>query len=175
MKLSSLYKPKNNEVRLYNIILPIWMLVIFPGTWIPVLAANFAIDSGLLLLFLKLRKHDNIKEKWKKSIVKVWLFGMIADIVGGGIIFAAGMISSELLDDRSGFSQAIFGNIWRNAGAAALCVFCMLLSSLLIYIFDSKISFKKAIDDERERKILALLFAIVTMPWLFATGITVGG
>ena len=51
----------------------------------------------------------------------------------------------------------------------------VLLSSLLIYIFDSKISFKNAIDDERERKILALLFAIVTMPWLFATGITVGG
>ncbi len=169
-----LFTPKNNEVRLYNIICPIWMLVIFPGTWIPVLAGNFAIDTGLLLLFLKLRKHDNIKEKWKKSIVKVWLFGMLADIIGGGIIVAVGAVASYN-DGRSSFSQAIFGNIWRNPVAAALCVGCMLLSSLLIYLFDSKISFKKAIDDERERKILALLFAIVTMPWLFATGITVGG
>ena len=104
----------------------------------------------------------------------MWLFGMLSDVVGGGIIVAAGFLSSKI-DDRSGFSRAIFANIWRNAGAAALCVGCMLLSSLLIYLIDSRISFKKAIDDERERKILALLFAIITMPWLFATGITVGG
>ena len=174
MKLSELYTPKNNEVRLYNMIMPVWLLVIFPITWIPVLAGNFAIDSALLLLFLKLRKHDNIKEKWKKSIVKVWLFGMLSDIVGGGLIVAAAFISGAI-DGRSRFSQAILGQIWRDPGAAAFCVGCMLLSSLLIYLFDSKISFRKSVDDERERKILALLFAVVTMPWLFATGITVGG
>ena len=173
MKLSKLFTPKTNEVRLYNLIMPIWLLVIFPAAWIPVLAGNFAIDSVLLLLFLKLRKHDNIKEKWKKSIVKVWLFGMLSDIVGGGIIVAVDCVAANI-DGRSRFSQALLGHIWRDPGAAAVCIACMLLSSLLIYLFDSKISFKKAIDDPHERKILALLFAIVTMPWLFATGITTG-
>ena len=173
MKLRHVFSPKHNEIRMYNIIMPIWLLVIFPVMWLPVLAGNFAIDSGLLLLFLKLRKHDNIKEKWKKSIVKVWLFGMLADIVGGGIIVAVGFIASGI-NGRSSFSQAILGHIWRDPGAAAVCIACMLLSSLLIYVFDSKISFKKAIDDPKERKMLALLFAVVTMPWLFATGITTG-
>ena len=173
MKISPYFTQKNNEVRLYNIIMPIWLLVIFPVMWIPVLAGNFLIDSGLLLLFLKLRKHDSIKEKWKKSIVKVWLFGMLSDIVGGGIIVAVGAVASKI-DGRSRFSQAILGHIWRDPAAAAVCIACMLLSSLLIYLFDSKISFKKAISDERERKILALLFAVITMPWLFATGITTG-
>lgn len=173
MKIRELFAPKTNEVRLNNLIMPIWLVVIFPAAWIPVLVGNFALDSGLLLLFLKLRKHDNIKEKWKKSIIKVWLFGMLSDLVGGGMIVAAGLISSEI-DPQSGFSKAILGHIWRNAGAAAFCVGCMLLSSLLIYLFDSKISFKKAFDDERERKIFALFFAIITMPWLFASGILVG-
>ena len=173
MKIREVFAARTNEVRLNNLIMPIWLLIIFPVTWIPVLIGNFALDSGLLLLFLKLRKHDNIKEKWKKSIIKVWLFGMLSDLVGGGMVFAAGLISSKI-DPRSGFSQAVLGHIWRNAGAAAFCVGCMLLSSLLIYLFDSKISFKKAIDDERERKILALLFAVITMPWLFASGITTG-
>ena len=173
MKISHYFAPKNNEVRMYNIIMPIWLLVIFPVMWIPVLAGNFLIDSGLLLLFLKLRKHDNIKEKWKKSIVKVWLFGMLSDIVGGGIIVLVAVIAG-MINGSTRFSQAILGNIWRDPGAAAVCIACMLLSSLLIYLFDSKISFKKAISDERERKILALLFAVVTMPWLFASGITSG-
>lgn len=173
MKLTELFSPKKQEVRLYNMIMPVWLLVIFPVTWIPVLAGNFVIDSLLLLLFLKLRKHDDIRTKWKKSIVKVWLFGMLSDIVGGAIIVLSAVIAG-MINDQSRFSRYILGPIWRDPGAAAVCVACMLLSSLLIYLFDSKISFRKAIGDPRERKILALLFAVVTTPWLFASGILTG-
>lgn len=173
MKCKELFVPKKQEVRLYNMIMPVWLLVIFPVTWIPVLAGNFVIDSLLLLLFLRLRKHEDIKTKWKKSILKVWLFGMLSDIVGGGIIVLTGFIAAGV-NPQSRFSECILGHIWRDPGAAAVCVACMLLSSLLIYLFDSKISFRKAIGDPRERKILALLFAVVTTPWLFASGILAG-
>ena len=174
MKCIERIMPKTGEVRYYNIIMPVWMLVLFPVTWIPVLAGNFVIDSLLLLLFLKIRKHDEIRTKWKRSILKVWLFGMLADIIGGGIIVLTGIIAEEVSTQHSRFSECIFGHLWRHPGAAAVCVGCMLLSSLLIYLFDSRISFKKAICDPRERKILALLFAVFTMPWLFASGILTG-
>ena len=173
MKLRDLIEPKNSEVRYYNIIMPIWLLVVFPVTWIPVLAASFVIDSLLLLLFLKIRKHDSIREKWKKSILKVWLFGMLSDIVGGGIIFLTSIIADRI-KPGSRFSLYLLGHVWKHLPAAAFCVACMLLSSLLIYLFDSRISFRKSIEDPRERKILALLFAVVTMPWLFASGILTG-
>ena len=72
MKCIERIMPKTDEIRYYNIIMPVWMLVLFPVTWIPVLAGNFVIDSLLLLLFLKIRKHDEIRTKWKRSILKVW-------------------------------------------------------------------------------------------------------
>ena len=39
-------------VRLYNILLPIWLLWIFPQVWLIVLPGNLAIDCAVLLLTL---------------------------------------------------------------------------------------------------------------------------
>ena len=39
-------------VRLYNILLPIWLLWIFPQVWLIVLPGNLAIDCAVLLLAL---------------------------------------------------------------------------------------------------------------------------
>ena len=35
---------KNTDVRLYNVLFPVWLLWFFPVTWIVVLPANFVID-----------------------------------------------------------------------------------------------------------------------------------
>lgn len=36
-------------VRLYNIILPVWLLWIFPQVWLVVLPGNLAVDTLVLL------------------------------------------------------------------------------------------------------------------------------
>jgi len=37
---------KKNQVKIYNLIFPIWLLWLIPATWIVVLPANFLIDPG---------------------------------------------------------------------------------------------------------------------------------
>lgn len=46
-------KPKK-EIRLYNVILPIWMLWIVPPLWLIILPANFIIDFTVFILHLSL-------------------------------------------------------------------------------------------------------------------------
>ena len=46
------------ELRLYNVIFPIWLLFLFPTVLILVIPANLAVDSLVLLLTLLARKHD---------------------------------------------------------------------------------------------------------------------
>ena len=160
-----------NEVRLYNMIMPLWLLLALPVMWLPTLAGNFLIDSIVLAVLLKIKKKQNKKAIWKGCILKVWAFGMLSDLIGGGAL----IILDVLLDAAGAHkaASAIMLNPWVSPLAVLCVAACMVLSSVLIYIFDSKIAFKKTFDDERERRWFALAFAIITTPWLFASSIVV--
>lgn len=68
--------------RLYNLIFPIWMLLLFPMSWLFILPANFIIDSLVLLISLYLLKQSTIKIVYKQVILKIWGFGFLPDLIG---------------------------------------------------------------------------------------------
>lgn len=159
------------DVRLYNMIMPLWLVLAFPVMWLPTLAGNFIIDSIVLLILLKIKKKENKKDIWKGCILKVWAFGMLADIIGGAVLVAISIFLEKIR--RYEASNAIIFNPWANPLSAVSVLFCMALSSVLIYLFDKKISFKKVFDDESDRRCFALAFAVITTPWLFASSIVI--
>ena len=70
------------EVRLYNVLLPVWLLWIFPQVWLVILPGNLLIDCLVLTGALFVLKHRN---KWavvRKLWWKFWLLGFLADFVG---------------------------------------------------------------------------------------------
>ena len=73
---------KKNQTKLYNVIMPIWLLVIFPFTWIIILPLNYLIDTLVLRLTMKHLNIENRKEIYKMTILKTWLFGFLADFIG---------------------------------------------------------------------------------------------
>ena len=70
------------ELRLYNVIFPIWMLWLAPQAWLIALPGNLIVDVVVLTVTLKVLGHRNklavVKELWWKF----WLFGFLADFVG---------------------------------------------------------------------------------------------
>ena len=85
------------EIRLYNIFFPIWLILLFyPLCWLVVLPVNFGVDLLVIVLTLRALHADNIKIKAKKSILKVWLFGFLADIIGGVLLFSTQFIDMFL-------------------------------------------------------------------------------
>ena len=42
-----------NEIKLYNILFPIWLLILMPTAWIAVLPVNFIVDSLVLVIAAK--------------------------------------------------------------------------------------------------------------------------
>ena len=159
------------QIRLYNIIMPLWLLMAYPIMWLPTLAGNFIIDSAVLMLLLKIKKIDNKKQIWKSCIINVWAFGMFSDITGAGALFL--LVMTLYTSGYHTASAAIVNDPWEEPAAAVSVILCMVLSSVLIYLFDSRIAFKKIFEDEKERKRFALYFAILTTPWLFASSIVV--
>ena len=63
---------KNNSVRLYNVMFPVWFLFFIPYLWLVILPVNFGVDSLVLMLSAKKQGVEDRKALWKKHILPVW-------------------------------------------------------------------------------------------------------
>jgi len=155
---------KTKDIKLYNIIFPVYMLWLIPPVIFIVGILNFIIDSVVVLITEKILKLEDMFSKYKKVIFKVWIFGFLADFIGALFLF----ITSALFDDlnipiKYNIDYNPFGNIY----ALIITVIGILIAGILIFIFNKKICFKKIDITEKQRFILSLVMAIVTAPYLF--------
>ncbi len=137
------------DMRIYNVLFPFWMLMLFPVTWLVVIPGNFVIDSLVLIAAMFIFKLADKKAFFKKHILKVYLFGMLSDIAGAGL----------MLIMMLGFELGHMGD------ELYMTVPALLLSAALIFVFNYKVSFK---DCERPFRLkMALIFTVVTAPYTF--------
>ena len=138
-----------NETRLYNVIFPFWMLLLFPQIWLIVLPGNFAIDSIVLLFSMIVLKIENKKQFYKKQIFKIFIFGMLSDFIGSAymffmmLVFDVGHMGDELYLTIPGF----------------------IISAVMIFILNHFITFRNT--DRKLNLKLSLIFAVFTAPYTF--------
>lgn len=137
------------EVKLYNVLFPFWMLLMFPQFWLIVLPGNFIIDSFVLLVCMFLIKIENKKSFYKGNILKIFGFGILSDIIGSAYMlimtgcFQIGRMGDELYITLPG----------------------LVISAISIFIFNYFITLRKY--EIKLRFKIALIFAIVTAPYTF--------
>ena len=158
------------ELKLYNLIFPIWFLLFLPPVILITLTGNFIIDSVVIIICFYTFKLSSInielKSFYKNSVLKVWLFGFLADIIGAVILFIVSAFGHEIgISDK--LISAVNYNPYENVFAVILIIFAMLVSSFFIYLFNYKYTFKKLIKDNLLRLKVSLTIAIVTAPWTF--------
>ena len=139
---------RSGEVRLYNVLFPVWMLMMLPVTWLVVLPGNFLIDSLVLLLGLRMLRITDRRAWYRRHILPVFGFGLLADVIGAAFLFL--MLLGEI--------SSTGDELW-------LTIPAMLLSASCIFVFNFFVTFRKA--ERKTRLRLALLFAIVTAPYTF--------
>lgn len=163
-------KPRSHKsYRLNNVLFPVYMLFLFfPQTWLVALPFNFAFDSLVVVLAMRHWHIDGKKEIWKKSILRVWGFGFLADFLGAAFIIAL-LYGMDL-----GFDI----NIFFNSGTEFLIAIPgVALAGWLIYVFDKKWAFGKTALEAAQRHKLAFALAVFTAPYtmLIPTRLLYGG
>ncbi len=142
-------KSKRNEIKLYNVLFPFWLLLLLPQLWLIVLPGNFIIDSLVLIISMFILKMTEKKQFYKRYILKIYGFGMLSDIVGSAYmflliwIFEVGSMGDELY----------------------LTLPALFISAVLIFVLNYFVTFKNA--DKALRLKLSLIFAVVTAPYTF--------
>ena len=155
------------SVKLYNVLLPIWILYFFPQVWLITLPGNLLIDCLVLLLTLAALKHTGKRAVLKKLWWKFWLLGFAADAVGVAWMFLGFLL---YLPFGSAWENSV-GHITHNPFAHPAAFLWTLagvaLAGVCIYFFDKKAMGRCQLLTPREKHIIALTMAVVTAPWLF--------
>lgn len=158
------------QIKLNNMIFPIWFLLFFPPIIFITLIGNFLIDSLVIMACFFVFKlgdtQNSLKTFYKKSILKVWIFGFLADIIGAAILFTIGIFGGSL-----GIPNKLITGInydpFSHPVAVIIIILAMLISSIFIFLLNYKITFKEQIEEKMLRLKVAITIAIVTIPWTF--------
>ncbi|WP_138159133.1 hypothetical protein [Peptoniphilus catoniae] len=160
---------KSKDIKLYNMILPIWMLIIFPPAWIVTIPMNFIIDSLVLIVAMKVLSLDNRKDIYKKTILPIVIFGYLSDLIGGGLLTALSIFNDfyHFFKFSNELSFSIAYAPTESLASFLIVSFFVIVSGIFIYIFNYKLSFKKLSLSCEIKKKLALALAIFTAPYTF--------
>lgn len=157
------------DVRLYNVIFPVWLLWLFPQVFLIVAPANLLVDCLVLTLALLALKHQN---KWavvKKLWWKFWLLGFLADLIGV-LVLLPGIFLPDLLAHAPwtyDMSMAMIANPFLSPAAFLWVLAGVALAGVCIYFFDQRAMKKCDLLTAHEKRVVALTMAVVTAPWLF--------
>ncbi len=151
-----------------NIIFPIFMLWLFPSTWIFIIIANFIIDFAVVYFTCRYLHIKKIKHLLKKSFIITYLSGFVADFIGNLIlIFLPEIVYLFNNNLASSLSYAIFWNPYSNLLGFLAILLVVILCSFIIWALNYYIAFKSSGISLDERFKLSLSLAIFTAPYLF--------
>lgn len=142
-------KNKKKDIKLYNVLFPFWMLLLFPPIWLIVLPGNFVIDSLVLIISMFLLKISDKKHYYKRHILKIYGFGMLSDIVGSAYMLLLMLVFQ----------------VGRMGDEPYLTIPALIISAVLIFMLNYFVTFKNT--DKALRLKLSVIFAIVTAPYTF--------
>lgn len=149
----------------YNVIFPIWLILILPPIVLLVLPSNFVIDSIVLLICFKFLKIKDVFKNYQRTILKIWVIGFTADIVGSALLLATQFFSEGFWYDN--LTYPIAWNSFSNVYAFLYVLLAVFISGFLIYLLNHLLSFNKTNLQAKEKKIISLVLALVTAPYLF--------
>ncbi|HHW95318.1 MAG TPA: hypothetical protein GX736_05285 [Mogibacterium sp.] len=161
---------KKNNIKLYNLFFPIWLLWLIPLAWIVILPANFVFDLLIVVLTMKYLKIEDIKINVKASIFYIWIFGFLADCIGCTLMYFA----YEFYPDTE-FGEWWFDNIsipvasnpFENIYSFICVTVCVIVSAFFIYRFNHKTTLAGLNLPDEQKKKIALSLALFTAPYLF--------
>ena len=155
----------SNSLKLYNILLPLWLIIFLPSYfWLVLIPLNYLIDRVVLKWSLGDKPDKGLfcrKHTWK-----ICLAGFFSDFVGAMIMLAISLYSGERVEKLYNIGHAVMFDPFSDCIGLIIVVACIALSAVCIYLFDKRI-LRKAGLDPKQVKQSALRLAIITAPYLY--------
>lgn len=169
---------KKNK-KFYNMIFPPYLLMVFvPWLALLSLVGNFILDSIVLVIIMLVVLKKFHWQFYKKNVIKVWLFGLLADFIGIGYLLAIDDIGLQymwMVEEQDNFLFSLMRDMHLvtfyseevTVGSVCFIVSAILLAAVAIFVFNYFIVFNKVEMTKKQRLMSALAFSVFTAPYTF--------
>ena len=160
---------KNRETRIYNIILPVWLLVWFPSwLWLIIIPLNYLIDLLVTTLAMKKLGIEDYRKKALERSGKICLIGFISDFIGAVFLllvyYVISKFNGDFMDDIIyGLGWSLYSNIF----AVIIVLIAVATAGACIYFLNVWLLRKDSELSIDQAKKIALYLAIFTAPYTF--------
>ena len=160
------------SAKLYNVIFPVWIVWLYPVTWVAIVPLNILVDFLVTMLALKLIKIEKPMEVIKKSLAKTVALGFVADIIATAVLM---VLSFGIYETKNTISKWFYDNIavpimndyYSTPWGILVMILAVMFAGFLVYVFNRKFSFRNTDLSESQIKKVSMTLAIITAPYLF--------
>lgn len=156
---------KSNSVKLYNILLPLWLIIFLPSyLWLALIPLNYLIDRVVLKWSLGDKPYKGVfcrNHTWK-----ICLAGFFSDFVGAAIMLAVSIPIADHSEALYDIAHAIMFDPFSDLRGLLIVVACIAVSAVCIYFIDRLILDRAGLDPEQVNR-AAIRLALITAPYLY--------
>ena len=159
------------DIKLYNILFPIWLLWLFPSFWIIIVPINLTIEVLVQYFSYKKLGVKDIKGNINASFLRVFLLGIVSDALASLFLFLLVMTNSLIPTTGSLriFAEKVYTglmmNPFTNITSLLLIIIAIAISTLVSYKLFIRYAFDKANLDDEEIKYMSRKLAIFSAPY----------
>lgn len=143
---------------------PHWQMTMFAPFSFFIYMIYFVVISIVLIIVLKILKKENIKEIYKNSILRIWIFSFISNMTAASPFFLLNMIndysSEEMVNLLDTLSAAPFTNLYTGLMTVAVFVLGVGMSYFLMTFVLKETDLTK-----KERVIVVCALVFFTAPY----------
>lgn len=155
----------DSNVRFYNILLPLWLIIFLPSyLWLGLIPLNYIIDRVVLRWSL-----GDMPDKGlfcRKHTWKICLAGFFSDLVGSLILLGVSIPASEISEKFYDIGHAIMFDPFSNLIGLLIVIASIAVSAVCIYFLDKWILGMAGLEPELVKR-SAVRLALITAPYLY--------
>lgn len=155
----------DNNVKLYNILLPLWLIIFLPSfLWLVLIPLNYIIDRVVLSWSLGDKPYKSIfcrNHTWK-----ICLAGFFSDFIGAAIMLLIAIGFSEHSEKMYDIGHAIMFDPFSDLPGLLIVLACIAIPAVCIYFLDRWILDKAGLEPEQVKR-AAIRLALITAPYLY--------
>ena len=163
--ISGVIKLKNTTTKIYNILLPLWLLIFLPSyLWLALIPLNYVIDRVVLRWSL-----GDMPDKGlfcRRHTWKICLAGFLSDFAGALILLIISIPLADLNEKLYDIGHAIMFDPFSNPVGLLIVVASIAVSAVCINFLDKWILGRAGLDPEQVKR-SALRLALITAPYLY--------
>ena len=159
---------RRNNIRLYNVLFPIWMLIWYPSwLWLILIPLNYLVDRAVTAYSFRRSGVDGYHQKARQHAWKTCVIGFLSDFVGSSVLLLPLLLSGKSVWLNQHIGDVLPANPFADPFALLYSLIAIVITGIMIYYLNRWMLRKDKSLSEQQVCRTARNLALITAPYFF--------